>query len=228
MDDKSQPRFLTSKQACIFFNVKEATLRRWADDGIIDIIRNNTGQKFGHRRYDVNSYNKNKNKQQNAGKDIALNEPVNENKFIGKVCYCRVSSRHQKDDLERQIKFMQEKYPGYEIIKDIGSGINFKRPGLLRIINRAIDGNLTEVVVAYKDRLCRFGYDILECIFTKCNVTLLVLNNQDSKSIEQELSEDLLSIIHVFSCRSNGRRKYKTGKNTNEEIEENGEEINTV
>lgn len=222
MNDNSKPKFLTSKQACLFFNVNECTLRRWADDGIIDIVRNNTGHKFGHRRYDVNSYKKNTEKQnqiaEQNGTDLKQN---NENKLIGKICYCRVSSRHQKDDLERQIKFMEQKYPGYEIIKDIGSGINFKRPGLLRIIERAIDGNITEVVVAYKDRLCRFGYEILECIFDKCKVKLVVLDNQNSKSAEQELSEDLLNIIHVFSCRSNGKRKYKTEKDTTKKNEEN-------
>ncbi len=121
---------------------------------------------------------------------------------------------------------MQQQYPGYEIIKDIGSGINFQRQGLLRIIDRAIEGNLTEVVVAHKDRLCRFRYELIEHIFSKHGVKLLVLDHEVPKSAEQELSEDLLSIIHVFSCRANGKRKYKTNKK--EEIKVGNEVGNEV
>ena len=200
-------KFLKTSEACKHFNVAPNTIRKWADEGLIKVVRSDPTQNgFGHRRYDISSF------KNQIVQDISQGKEIKKNEFDGRICYCRVSSKHQADDLTRQIEFMQNKYPNYEIIKDIGSGINFQRPGLLRIINRAIEGNVKEVVVAYKDRLCRFGFELLECVFTKCNVKLVVLNNELPKSAEQELSEDLLSIVHVFSCRSNGRRKYKARK----------------
>ena len=82
------------------------------------------------------------------------------------ICYCRVSSQKQKEDLNRQIEFMKINYPNHEIISDIGSGLNFKRKGLQEIINSGISGNVDEVIIAYKDRLARFGYDLIEIILT--------------------------------------------------------------
>ena len=81
-----------------------------------------------------------------------------------KICYCRVSSYDQKEDLSRQIKFLKKKYPKHQVITDIGSGINFKRKGLLKLLNLAIENKLDEVVITYKDRLCRIGYDLIEHI----------------------------------------------------------------
>ena len=78
-----------------------------------------------------------------------------------KICYCRVSSVGQRDDLQRQIEYMKELYPSYEIMYDIGSGLNFKRKNLKKIINLAIANQIDEIVIAYKDRLCRFGYDLI-------------------------------------------------------------------
>jgi len=104
---------------------------------------------------------------------------------------------------------MRSIYPSYDIITDIESGINFRRAGFLKLIKRAIDGNLSTVVVAHKDRLVRFGFELLEWLFGEYKVALVVLDKQDFKTPEQELTEDLLSIVHVFSCRANGRRKYK-------------------
>ena len=122
------------------------------------------------------------------------------------ICYCRVSSRHQKDDLERQIKFMQNKYPEAEIIKDIGkSESNFKRPGLLKLINLSIAGNIEQVVVFPTEiDYASSGLDLIEFIFQQYDVKLLVLDQSDNKTSEQELAEDLLSIIHVFSSKANG------------------------
>ena len=124
------------------------------------------------------------------------------------VCYCRVSSRNQKDDLQRQITFMQTKYPTHQIIKDIGSGLNFKRKGLKTILELAHRGELQELVVAHKDRLSRFGFDLIEHIlFSQSNARIVVLNNT-KLSPEQEVTQDLLHIIHVFSSRCYGLRKY--------------------
>jgi len=129
-----------------------------------------------------------------------------------------VSSAKQKDDLERQIASLRESHPEHEVVKDIGSGINFKRKGLRSLLERSLEGGLDEVVVAHRDRLCRFAFDLIEWLFTKHGTKLVVLD-QDvaSPESESEFTEDLLSIVHVFSCRYNGLRRYR--KRLHQEIE---------
>ncbi len=136
------------------------------------------------------------------------------------ICYCRVSSQHQKEDLERQIKFMKERYPTYEIISDIGSGLNFKRKGLTKIIELAIAGELCELVVAYKDRLARFGYDLIETLiknYSKGKITI-VNNKEKEKTPMDEVAEDILAIMNIYTAKMNGLRKYK--KNIEVELKE--------
>ncbi|NBO39784.1 IS607 family transposase [bacterium] len=128
------------------------------------------------------------------------------------ICYCRVSSHGQKEDLERQVSYMQERFPGYRIIRDIGSGINFKRRGLRTILELACKGYVSEVVVAYRDRLCRFAFELVEWLLSLHGVKLVVLNEDLEGSESGELAEDLLSIVHVFNCRIQGRRKYQGRK----------------
>jgi predicted site-specific integrase-resolvase len=99
------------------------------------------------------------------------------------------------------------RYPEHELIEDIGSGLNFKRKGFNSLLELILQGKVSEVVVAHKDRLCRFGFELIESIASKNNCTIVVLD--DSKlSPQAELVQDLLSIIHVFSCRIYGLRKY--------------------
>lgn len=162
------------------------TLRKYADEGIIRTIRTNGGK----RLFEIDEYLHSK-----SG-------------TIETICYCRVSSPKQKDDLERQVQYMQSKYPDAEIIKDIGSGINYKRKGLNSILERAMQGDKLKIVVAYKDRLARFGTELIESIISKNGGEVLVLNRIDL-SPQQELTEDILQILHVFSCRINGMRKYR-------------------
>jgi predicted site-specific integrase-resolvase len=126
-----------------------------------------------------------------------------------KICYARVSSRGQKSDLQNQIALLKTKYPDSEIISDYGSGLNFRRKGLQKIMDLAHKGELQEVVVTYKDRLCRFGFELFEYILeTQSNAKIMVLCH-NSTSKESELATDLLSIITVFSARMHGLRKYK-------------------
>ena len=125
-----------------------------------------------------------------------------------KICYCRVSSIGQKEDLERQVNYMKKHYPTYEIIKDIASGLNFKRKGLNKIIKEAISGEIEEIVVAYKDRLSRFGYDLIELLvveYSKGKIT--VLNKREINS-QEEIMEDLMQIMNVYVAKINGSRKY--------------------
>jgi predicted site-specific integrase-resolvase len=127
-----------------------------------------------------------------------------------KICYARVSSRGQKGDLENQIELLKSKNSEAEVIFDYGSGLNFNRKGLQQILDLAYKGKLEEVVVTYKDRLCRFGFELIEYILkTQSNAKIVVLGN-NSTSKGTELASDLLSIITVFSSRMHGLRKYKS------------------
>ncbi|MGL5834803.1 MAG: IS607 family transposase [Waterburya sp.] len=160
------------------------TLRRYADEGKIQIIKNEAGQ----RLYDVESY-------------------VRGAARASLVCYCRVSNSKQRDDLQRQIAYMQSLYPEAEIIQDIGSGLNFKRKGLRSLLDRLLQGDKLKIIVACRDRLCRFGFELIQYMVEQNGGEILVLE-QTVHCPESELTTDLLSIIHVFSCRMHGLRKY--------------------
>ena len=127
-----------------------------------------------------------------------------------KVCYCRVSSAKQKEDLERQINYMKQKYPEYEIIKDIGSGLNFGRKGLLEILEGEINGEIEEIIIAYKDRLARIGYEIIEWIIKKYSKgKIIIINKKEEETPKEEMTKDVLSILNVYVAKVNGLRKYK-------------------
>ena len=177
-------KYIKGKEACGRLGVCMNTLRKMADDGRIETIRVS-----GQRRYNVDAY-------------LGLHERQSV------ICYCRVSSHKQRDDLAQQVAFMQEKYSQAEVIKDVGSGLNFKRKGLKTILERAMRGDCLTVVVAHRDRLARFGSELVRFIIESNGGQLVVLR-EDSLSPEQELTKDLLNIIHVFSCRMHGLRNYK-------------------
>jgi predicted site-specific integrase-resolvase len=173
--------YVSSKEAQKFFKVSDQTLRRWASSNQIK-FKTTPG---GHRRYLLPSNDK------------------------AKIIYCRVSSSKQKEDLGRQVKFMQNKYPDYEVIKDVGSGINCKRRGFLSLLQRIFQGSVSEVVVASNDRISRFNQEFFEWLFLQFGCELVSLNSTKEKSTEQELTEDLISVITVFAARYHGARKYK-------------------
>jgi len=127
-----------------------------------------------------------------------------------KICYCRVSSQKQKEDLERQINLMKNLYPNHRVISDIGSGLNFKRKGLQELINLAIKNQIDEVVVAYKDRLARFGFELIENIIkTHSHGSIKILNKNEETTPSEELTEDIIAIINVYVAKVNGLRKYE-------------------
>jgi len=118
------------------------------------------------------------------------------------------SSSKQKMDLQRQIASIKAIYPDYEVIQDIGSGINFKRRGLISLLERVISGHISKIVVAHKDRLCRFGIELFRFLFKRFEVSFEVLSDLDIKDPTTELATDLLSIITVYTARYYGARKY--------------------
>jgi len=178
--------YVTSKEATKTLGLHPNTLRCYADNGTIESFRTKSGQ----RRYNVDAY-------------LGLQ------KQSVTICYCRVSSPKQRDDLGRQVEFMQSRYPNAEVVKDIGSGLNYKRKGLKSILERAMRGDKLEVVVAHKDRLARFGFELIEWIIQLHSGKIVVLK-QTHLSPSPELTTDLLSILHVFSCRMHGLRNYKS------------------
>lgn len=188
--------FVPTRVAREILGVSAGTLRSWADSGRIPSIRSPGGKRlYGAQAFCAQH----------------CNESIRPAAEQLSVCYCRVSSIGQ-DDLERQVAFMSERFPSHRIIRDIGSGINFKRKGLLQVLELANRGSLREVVVAHRDRLCRFAFDLVEWLLRERGVRLVVLDAENAASPSAELADDLMAIVNVFSCRLNGRRKYVTAK----------------
>ena len=202
--------YISGKKASEILGVHQRTLMNWDKKGLIDVIRT-PGNK---RLYNVKKYlEKNKFKCDNSnlvkGCDFIIDE-INEKIDI---CYIRVSTYGQKDDLERQKQYMIEQFPNLKIIEDVGSGINFKRKGLLKIIQLAIDGKLNKLIVAHKDRLARFGYELIDFIIKKySNGEIIILNKEEDLEPEEEMVKDVLQIMNVFTAKMNGLRKYKKNK----------------
>ncbi|MEG4229210.1 IS607 family transposase [Microcoleus sp. N9_B2] len=146
--------YIPLRKAVEFLGLHANTLRKYADEGKIKSIKNEAGQ----RLYDVESYQRG-----------AIGSAT--------ICYCRVSSTKQRDDLARQVEFMRERYPEAEIVQDIGSGLNFKRKGLQALLVRLMRGDQLKIVVACRDRLCRFGFELFEFMVKQNGGELLVLSN---------------------------------------------------
>jgi excisionase family DNA binding protein len=190
-------RYLRPKEVCEMLNICDKTLLKWDSEGKVKSIRTKGNQ----RRYLLSCIS-------SCGAETIPGKR--------KICYCRVSSQGQKDDLERQKQYFRTKYPDYEIISDIGSGLNFNRKGFNSILESAIKGNISEIVVTHRDRLCRFGFGLIErIIFENSNGTIVVLDKGET-SPEKELVNDLISIITVFSARLYGLRSHSLRKKIRE------------
>ena len=158
-----------------------------------------------------------------------LNQVMNVKPNLDRIVigYCRVSSNKQKDDLERQIEnmklYLTAQGKPFEIISDIGSGINYKKKGLKELMKRISQNKVDKVVVFYKDRLLRFGFELVEYIASlyDCNIEII---DHTEKTEQQELVEDLVQIITVFSCKLQGKRANKARKLVKELIDDGGEE----
>src|SRR4028118_139424 len=185
--------YIPLRKAVEFLGLSSNTLRKYADEGKISHIKNAAGQ----RLYDVESYVRGFRERQPNGDSVR----------VATVCYCRVSSSKQRDDLERQVVYMQSLYPGAEIIRDIGSGLNFKRKGLRSLLDRLMHGDQLTLIVACRDRLARFGFELIEYLVEQNGGNIVVLD-QTVYCPNSELTQDLLSILHIFSCRMQDARKY--------------------
>ena len=158
-----------------------------------------------------------------------LNQVMNVKPNLDRIVigYCRVSSNKQKDDLERQIEnmklYLTAQGKPFEIISDIGSGIDYKKKGLKELMKRISQNKVDKVVVFYKDRLLRFGFELVEYIASLYDCDIEIIDHTE-KTEQQELVEDLVQIITVFSCKLQGKRANKARKLVKELIDDGGEE----
>lgn len=148
-------------------------------------------------------------------KTNSIKQLIDDEKQKLNIGYVRVSSRKQKDDLQRQYNLIEQYLLSlgkpFKIIKSIGSGIDYSNPSLELLISEITAGNVNKVFVLYKDRLVRFGFELIKLIAKQHNVEIEVINEYNNTD-EEELVTDLIQIITVFSSRLNGERKYKVNK----------------
>lgn len=178
--------------------VSISTLRRWDKEGKLKPAKVTEGGTRLYSEYQLKTY--------------IDNDPFYSRERVT-LLYCRVSSSKQKDDLERQVQNVKtyaiSRGYQFELVTDIGSGINYTKKGLLYLLDRIMAGDVERVVVLYKDRLIRFGYELLEHI-CQVNDTVIEIIDCTEKTEQEELVEDLVQIITVFSCRLQGKRVKKT------------------
>lgn len=215
MSKIDKTKYMGSKEATKILGIHPNTLYNWEKSGIIEVIRSTP---TGKRYYNVEKYLKNKGimceKIEKEIKCTTIDELDKKERI--KICYARVSSIGQKEDLERQKTELKNKYPNHYLIEDIGSGINLTKKGLIKIIELGIEGKIEELVIAHKDRLARFGYELIEHIIKKySNGKIIIINQKTEIEPEEEMVKDVLQIMNVFVAKINGKRKYNKKGKTN-------------
>jgi excisionase family DNA binding protein len=181
-------------EAATLLAVSISTIRRWTEEGRINSVRT----EGGHRRFDVAELLQSR-------EDQSLT-----------IAYARVSSHDQKEDLKRQETVLEvycaKQGWSFEIISDLGAGINYRKKGLIRLIKLICYCQVERLVLTHKDRLLRFGSDL---IFTLCEhfgTEVIIINRSEDSTFEEDLAKDVLEIITVFSARLYGSRSHKNKK----------------
>ena len=185
--------------------VSVKTLQRWDRDGILKANRTPTDRRY----YTYDQY-------------LQFKGIQTENDIRDTVIYARVSARNQKDDLQNQVEFLKQFCNAKGIIvnqcvEDFGSGLNYNRKKWNRLLDEVMANKIKTIVISNKDRFIRFGYDWFEKFCEKFNTKIIIVNNE-TLSPNEELVQDIISILHVFSCRLYGLRKYKNQIKEDEEI----------
>lgn len=191
-------RYLAIGEAAKTLGVSITTLRRWEEEGKLIPERTAGGQ----RRYDLAKIKP----------ELFHAEPQDRKT----IAYARVSSHDQKDDLERQKKVLEiycaKQGWTFEIVADLGSGMNYNKKGLKRLLDEIIEGRVGRLVIAHKDRLLRFGAELIFAICEAKDVEVLIINKGVDTTFEEDLAKDVLEIITVFSARLYGSRSRKNQK----------------
>jgi predicted site-specific integrase-resolvase len=187
-------KLVSVSEAAKALGVSAITLRRWEAKGYLVPERTATG----HRRYDLSKIQPEQFHATDTQKTFA---------------YARVSSHDQKDDLERQKQvlelFCAQQGWTFEVIADLGSGMNYHKKGLKRLLDDVISGHVGRLVITHKDRLLRFGAELVFAICEAKNVEVVILNRGEDTTFEEDLVKDVLEIITVFSARLYGSRSRK-------------------
>jgi predicted site-specific integrase-resolvase len=178
--------------------VAQETLRRWERSGKITVERTLKG----HRRYDLAKL------RGEFTKDDSIEEYT--------IAYARVSSHDQKTDLIRQVNLLESYCANhgwkYEIFQDLGSGLNYNKKGLKKLIKEICSGNVNRLVITHKDRLLRFGAELIFSLCEHFGTEVVIINASEEASFEDDLVQDVLEIITVFSARLYGSRSRKNKK----------------
>ena len=192
-------KLLSIKQAANQLGVSVSTLRRWDETGVLVAQRTPKG----HRRYDLSKINPN----------LTRNKVEQQRKTIA---YARVSSHEQKPDLQRQIErlelYCSAQGWSFEVISDLGSGMNYHKKGLKRLLDDILDNKIDRLVLTHKDRLLRFGAELVFALCEARQVEVVIINQGENLSFEEELAQDVLEIITVFSARLYGSPSKKNKK----------------
>jgi len=185
-------KYISIGAASLAIGVSISTLRRWETEGRFSPSFRTCG---GHRRYDLeiiketfySDFYKEEEKQRKA------------------LAYCRVSSSDQVEDLKRQIEYLSEyceqHFTDYEVLSDKGSGLNYKKPGLGKLIQHILQQKISHIVLTHKDRLLRFGSEIIFSLCRSFGIEVIILNEKENLSFEEELSADVIELITVFSSK---------------------------
>jgi putative resolvase len=181
-------RLYTLKEACLPLGLHPRTIQKWDKQGKIRTVRTPGGR----RRIP----------------ESEIRRLQGEKGIRSIIGYARVSSATQKNDLERQVEYLRESGV-HEVITDIGSGLNEKRKGFLKLLDKVLHNEVDRVVILCEDRLTRFGFDTLKKVFEVHGTRIEVLNQTDMKSPHQELVDDLIMIISHFSGKLYGLRSHK-------------------
>jgi putative resolvase len=192
-------RLLTIGEAAKELGVSITTLRRWESQGRLVASERTKG---GQRRYDLSTL-----------RPEAVHRAPSPRKT---VAYARVSSHDQKDDLERQRQVLELYCASqgwtFEIVSDLGSGMNYHKKGLRKLLEQILDGSVVRLVLTHKDRLLRFGAELVFSICEAKEVEVVIINKGEDATFEEDLAKDVLEIITVFSARLYGSRSRKNQK----------------
>jgi putative resolvase len=185
---------LTISEAAKLKGVSTDTLRRWEEEGKLTPERTSGG----HRRYELSE----------------LLGIKGESSYT--IAYCRVSSPDQKEDMKRQRQvlelFCAQHGWQFEVIEDFGSGMNYSKRGLQRLIRMIASNQVERLVLTHKDRLLRFGSELIFSLCEHCGTEVVIINRTEDSSFEEDLANDVLEIITVFSARLYGSRSHKNKK----------------
>ena len=198
---------LSIKQAADYIGVSLSTLYRWHKSGKLLPDLFTLG---GHRRYSLLSLENRFNTKKKTEKSGQV------------LCYARVSTYSQKNDLTTQIQVLNQycdthHFKNYKVISDLGSGLNYNKKGLNLLIENIVSGKIQKIIITHKDRLLRFGYELIVKLCSLFKTELVIINNQENLTYEQQFCSDICEIMTVFSSRLYGRRSHKNKK----ELEKN-------